>query len=204
MTETLSRLHEVLDDGVEDDRAEGIIRAKREIFTDAEISELEMKHIFEGNWVYLAHDSQIPNVSDYFTTYIGRQPIVISRDKNGELHALITACAHRGAMLCRRKTDNRTTFTCPFLGWTFRNSGELLKVKDSRGAGYPQNFNKDGSHDLTTVARFENYKVFLFGSLNPDVLPLEEHLGDATKVIDSIVEQSPEGLEVLRLHRSQG
>ncbi|MGY4844610.1 Rieske 2Fe-2S domain-containing protein [Kocuria sp. MNB10] len=204
MTETLSRLHEVLDGAVEDDRAEGIIRAKREIFTDAEIFELEMKHIFEGNWVYLAHDSQIPNVGDYFTTYIGRQPIVISRDKNGELHALINACAHRGAMLCRRKTDNRTTFTCPFHGWTFRNSGELLKVKDSRGAGYPENFNKDGSHDLTKVARFENYKGFLFGSLNPDVLPFEEHLGDATKVIDSIVEQSPEGLEVLRLHRSQG
>ncbi|MEX5308694.1 Rieske 2Fe-2S domain-containing protein [Kocuria sp. CPCC 205297] len=91
MTETLSRLHEVLDGAVEDDRAEGIIRAKREIFTDA-----EMKHIFEGNWVYLAHDSQIPNVGDYFTTYIGRQPIVISRDKNGEPHALINACAHRG------------------------------------------------------------------------------------------------------------
>ena len=204
MTETLSRLHDVLDGAVEDDRTEGIIRAKREIFTDAEIFELEMKHIFEGNWVYLAHDTQLPNVGDYFTTYIGRQPIVISRDKNGELHALITASAHRGAMLCRRKTDNRTTFTCPFHGWTFRNSGELLKVKDSRGAGYPENFNKDGSHDLTKVARFENYKGFLFGSLNPDVLPLEEHLGDAAKVIDSIVEQSPEGLEVLRLHRSQG
>ncbi|WP_270260026.1 Rieske 2Fe-2S domain-containing protein [Kocuria marina] len=204
MTETLSRLHEVLDGAVEDDRAEGIIRAKREIFTDPEIFELEMKHIFEGNWVYLAHDSQIPNVGDYFTTYIGGQPIVISRDKSRELHALINACAHRGAMLCRRKTDNRTTFTCPFLGWTLRNSGEPLKVKDSRGAGYPENFNKDGSHDLTKVARFENYKGFLFGSLNPDVPPFEEHLGDATKVIDSIVEQSPEGLEVLRLHRSQG
>ena len=78
MTETLSRLHEVLDGAVEDDRAEGIILAKREIFTDAEIFELEMKHIFEGNWVYLAHDSQIPNVGDYSATYIGRQPIVIS------------------------------------------------------------------------------------------------------------------------------
>ena len=47
---------------------------------------------------------------------------------NGELHALINACAHRGAMLCRRKTDNRTTFTCPLHGWTFRNDGTLLKV----------------------------------------------------------------------------
>ena len=55
MTETLSRLHEVLEGAVEDDRAEGIIRAKREIFTDA-----EMKHIFEGNWVYLPTTRRSP------------------------------------------------------------------------------------------------------------------------------------------------
>ena len=35
-------------------------------------------------------------------------------------------------MLCRRKKDNRTTFTCPFHGWTFHNDGKLLKVKDPR------------------------------------------------------------------------
>ena len=40
-----------------------------------------MKHIFEGDWVYLAHESQVPNPGDYFTTYIGRQPVVIARDK---------------------------------------------------------------------------------------------------------------------------
>ena len=60
MTETLSRLHEVLEGAVEDDRAEGIIRAKREIFTDPEIFELEMKHIFEGNWVYLPTTRRSP------------------------------------------------------------------------------------------------------------------------------------------------
>ena len=62
-----------------------------------------MKHIFEGNWIYLAHESQIPNANDYFTTYMGRQPIVITRNKAGELNASINACSHRGAMLCRHK-----------------------------------------------------------------------------------------------------
>ena len=123
---------------------------------------------------------------------------MITRDKDEQLHCIINACAHRDARLCRRKTDNRTTFTCPFHGWAFCNSGELLKVKDGRHGAYPEGFNKEGSHDLTKVARFESYRGFLFGSLNPDVKPLEEHLGDATKVIDSIVNQSPDGLEVLR------
>ena len=51
---------------------------------------------------------------------------------------------------------------------------------------------------MTKVARFESYRGFLFGSLNPDVSTLAEHLGDTTKVIDMLVDQSPEGLEVLR------
>jgi len=101
-------------------------------------------------------------------------------------------------MLCRRKTDNRTTLTCPFHGWTFRNDGKLLKVKDPEGAGYPASFDTDGSHDLVTVARFDSYRGFLFGSLNADVSTLAEHLGDTTTVIDMLVDQSPEGLEVLR------
>jgi benzoate/toluate 1,2-dioxygenase subunit alpha len=192
ITEHHDHLASVLDDAVVDDREAGIFRANRRIFTDEDVFELEMKHIFEGNWIYLAHESQIANPGDYFTTYMGRQPVVITRDKDGHLHCLINACAHRGAMICRRKSDNRMTLTCPF------HDGTLLKVKDPDGAGYPESFNSDGSHDMTVVARFDSYRGFLFGSLNADVLPLDEHLGDATKVIDMLVDQSPDGLEVLR------
>ncbi len=101
-----------------------------------------MKYIFESNWVYLAHESQIPEANDYYTTYIGRQPVVVTRDKAGALHAVINACAHRGAMLCRRKHGNKGSFTCPFHGWTFSNTGKLLKVKDEKTTQYPPQFGK--------------------------------------------------------------
>ena len=165
---------ERLEASVEDNSEIGVFRCRRDIFTDLELFELEMKHIWEGNWIYLAHESQIPNNNDYITGYIGRQPIVISRDRKGELHAFLNACSHRGAMICRHKRGNKSSYTCPFHGWTFNNTGKLLKAKDPEAAGYPENFNKNGSHDLTKVARFENYRGFLFGSLNADVLPLEE------------------------------
>ena len=194
----LDDVRQVLDDAVQDDAESGNYRCKRNIFTDPALFELEMKHIFEGNWIYMAHESQIPNKNDYFTTFMGRQPVFIARNRQGELNAFINACSHRGAMICRHKRDNKATFTCPFHGWTFNNSGKLLKVKDPDGAGYPEQFNKEGSHDLTKVARFENYRGFLFGSLNPDVVSLAEHLGESTKIIDMIVDQSPQGLEVLR------
>jgi benzoate/toluate 1,2-dioxygenase alpha subunit len=183
---------------VRDDPKTGQYQYKREIFTNEELFELEMKHIWEGNWVYLAHESQIKEVNDYFTTYIGRQPVVITKNKSGILNCLINACSHRGAMLCRYKKGNKATFTCPFHGWTFNNSGKLLKVKDPHDAGYPEQFNCDGSHDLKKVARFESYKGFLFGSLNAAVKPLAEHLGETTKMIDMITDQSPQGLEILK------
>src|ERR671932_1388560 len=194
----LDTIQKTIGTALEDDAEKGVFRVARDIFTDPDIFEPEMRHIFEGNWIYLAHESQIPNINDYFTTYMGRQPIFIARNKNNELNPFINACSHRGAMLCRHKRANKATYTCPFHGWTFNNSGKLLKVKDPEGAGYPETFNKTGSHDLTKVARFESYRGFLFGSLNPDVVPLVEHLGEAAKIIDMIVDQSPEGLEVLR------
>lgn len=194
----LNELQARLQNVVEDDPERGVFRARRDMFTDEDLFELEMKHIFEGNWIYMAHESQIPNPGDYFTLFMGRTPVVITRDKQGQLHALVNACSHRGAMLCRFKRRNQMTFTCPFHGWTFSNTGKLLKVKDPNGAGYPDQFNCDGSHDLTRVARFENYRGFLFGSLNPDVSSLEEYLGEARHMIDMVVDQSDQGLEVLR------
>ena len=198
MTTQLDQLEARVRGAVQDDPDNGIFRCHRSMFTDPAFFELEMKHIFEGNWVFLAHESQIAEPGDYFTTTVGRQPVIITRDKQGELHGLINACAHRGATLCRRKRGNKGTFTCPFHGWTFKNDGQLLKAKNEKTGAYPDTFKQDGSHNLKRLPRFENYKGFLFGSLSDDVQPLEQHLGETTKVIDNIVDQAPEGLEILR------
>jgi benzoate/toluate 1,2-dioxygenase subunit alpha len=194
----MATLLEHLDTAVVEDKEAGTYRCRREVFTDPELFELEIGHIFEGNWVFLVHESQNPENNDYFTTWIGRHPIVLTRDKGGELHAVINACAHRGCLLCRRKASNKGSFTCPFRGWTFSNSGKLLKVKDGKTGDYPPAFNTEGSHDLKKIARFENFRGFLFGGINLDVLPLADNFGTATTIIDLMVDQAADGIEVLR------
>jgi len=180
------------------DVEKGDYRLHRSVFTDEEIFDLEMKHIFEGNWVYIGHESQIAEKNDYMTTFIGRQSIIISRDRNNELNAFINSCTHRGAQLCRNKKGNKSTYTCPFHGWTYSNAGKLLKVKDQEEGGYPDSFNKDGCLKLQKIARFESYRGFLFGSLSDDVVSLEDHLGGSNKIIDMMVDQSEKGLEVIK------
>lgn len=192
---SLTRLSEML----QDDPSKHQYRLDRSAFTDEQLFELEMKHIFEGNWIFLAHESQIPNVNDYLTLHVGRQPVVLTRGKDGKINALMNTCTHRGATLCRHKKGNKSSFTCPFHGWTFGNAGKLMKVKDQvADAGYPPSFNVEGSHDLVKLGAFDSYRGFLFGSVNPDVQPLTEYLGEAAKIIDMIVDQAPEGVEVLR------
>lgn len=193
-TDSLAR---ILETALVSDKETGEHRCRRDIFTNQELFDLEMKYLFESNWVYLAHESQIPSPNDYFTTWIGRHPVVITRDKEGELHALLNTCAHRGAVLCRRKAGNKGSFTCPFHGWTFSNTGKLLRVKDEKTGAYPEEFNVEGSHDLTKVARFESYRGFLFGSLSDDVPSLEDYLGETHVILDQIIDQAPNGLEVL-------
>lgn len=73
ITENLGRIETMLEDAVVDDPTTGRFRVNRRIFTDEDLYELEMKYIFEGNWIFLAHESQIPNVGDYYTTYMGRR-----------------------------------------------------------------------------------------------------------------------------------
>lgn len=87
----------LLADAVQDNAEAGVFRCRRDIFTNEDLFALEMKYIFERNWVYLAHESQIPENNDYYTTWIGRKPIVITRDKTSKLNAFVNACAHKGA-----------------------------------------------------------------------------------------------------------
>lgn len=169
----------------------------QEVFTDPSLFELEMKHIFERNWVFLGHESQVPEANDYLTSYVGRQPVVLTRTKSGELKCFINACTHRGARLCRQKTGKGRTFTCGFHGWTFENTGALIGVSFEAEGGYPESFDKKrlGLHEVL----IDEYKGFVFASLSRDVPPLEAYLGDTRAFIDLIVDQSPEGrVEVLR------
>lgn len=174
---------------------EGVYRIAREMFTDAALFDLEMELIFEKQWIFACHESQLPNPNDFITMQAGRQPMIITRDAKGELHALANACQHRGATLTRVCKGNQSTFTCPFHAWCYKSDGRLVKVKAP--SEYPADFDKS-SRGLRK-ARIASYRGFVFVSLDVEsTLGLEDFLGDTRLFLDMMVEQSPTGeLEVL-------
>ncbi len=176
---------------------EGRLDLDWSIFTEESIFEEEMRRIFEGTWVYLAHESQFPNPGDFVTAPLGRQPVIVTRNKGGEVRAFINACAHRGAALCRTPTGSCSTFVCSYHGWSYDLDGRNIGVKEKAAGGYPPSF-EDRPRGLTPLAKVASYRGFVFGSLSPDVPSLEEYLGDARVFIDLLVDPAPQGLEVVR------
>jgi len=180
-----------------DDKEKGIYRADRKVFTDPEIYELEMKYIFEKNWMYLCHESQIKDPGDFFTTYMGRQPVIITRDKDGEIHGFINACTHRGAQLVNTAGGNKRSLTCPFHMWSFNMDGTLMDCGEHKGnVGYSDSFSKDDL-GLQKIGNIESYRGFVFGVLDDNACTLAEYLRDAKQMIDLLVDQSEDGLEIL-------
>ncbi|WP_248745793.1 anthranilate 1,2-dioxygenase large subunit [Pseudomonas sp. MWU12-2037] len=174
---------------------EGIYRIAREMFTEPELFDLEMELIFEKNWIYACHESEIAHKHDFMTMRAGRQPLIITRDGEGRLNALINACQHRGTTLTRVGKGNQSTFTCPFHAWCYKSDGRLVKVKAP--GEYPEGFDK-ATRGLKK-ARIESYKGFVFVSLDVDGNDsLQDYLGDARVFFDMMVAQSATGeLEVL-------
>src|SRR5262245_58610298 len=91
-------------------------RVHRLLYTDTAIFDAEMTHVFGGTWVYLAHESQIPNRNDFITGKLSLRPLIIARDDNNVIRALYNRCSHRGTTLCRSDRGNARVFQCPYHG----------------------------------------------------------------------------------------
>src|SRR4029077_19910929 len=139
-----------------------------------EVFEWEMKYIFEGTWNFVGLASQVARPGDFFTTHVGRSPVIVTRDGKGGLHCLINSCRRKGALVCHQQQGNARTFVCKYHGWAYDAAGKNVFIKDKREGAYNECFDKH-SHDLQAVARFDSYRGLLFASLNAEVPPLEEY-----------------------------
>ncbi|CAN5471667.1 aromatic ring-hydroxylating dioxygenase subunit alpha [soil metagenome] len=160
-------------------RPDGLVH--RTLFTDPAIFQEEMTKIFGGTWVFLLHETEIPNPDDFKSITVGLRPVIVTRDSEGNIHALMNRCSHRGAMVNAEEKGNTKRFRCPYHGWNFNNNGELAAVPYADG--YPDTFDKQ-AHNLGRFPRLESYRGYVFASLNADVEPLLEWIGPAKEVFD--------------------
>ena len=167
-------------------------RVHRSVYSDPALFDLEMERIFGRAWLVLGHESQVRNEGDYFTTRMGREPVVVVRKNRVDIGVLVNRCAHRGSMVCAEGRGNTERFVCPYHGWSYDRAGTLQAVPFS--TGYEKDKLPTG---LKAVPRVSVYRGFIFASLAAQGDDLQTFLGPARASFDDFVDRAPGGeLEV--------
>ncbi|MBS0367107.1 MAG: Rieske 2Fe-2S domain-containing protein [Proteobacteria bacterium] len=170
----------------------------RNVYVDPEVFELEMEQLWRNTWIYVGHDSQVPNAGDYFSTRLGREPVILLRGADGEVRVLFNRCAHKGTRLVSAVHGRCEggLLRCPYHGWTYRLDGTLRTVPLRAGYEATGFDNSEAAQGLRAVTAV-NYRGFVFARPAPQGIGFEEFFGESLSSIDNMVERSPEGrLEV--------
>ena len=177
-----------------DDPERGLFKVRRATMTSAAILAREQEEIFSRCWIYVGHDSEVPEPGDFSTREVAGRPLIFCRDEAGVVRAFLNSCPHRGSQVCREDAGRAKRFTCFYHGWTFSNAGDLLALPDEDA--YGGQFDKS-LMGLMPVPRFEQYKGFWFACFDREVVDLHTYLAGAREYLDLVADQSEAGMEVI-------
>lgn len=164
-------------------------RVHSDVYTSDEVFRLELRNIFHRSWLYVGHESEIPNRGDFRVRTMGTQPVIIVRGHDGKVRVLVNRCRHRGTIVCETEQGCTEFFRCWYHGWIYDTTGRLVHATGPEAYG---DFRLE-DHGLTPVPKVDTYREFVFASIDPNVCSLRKHLGLAAAMIDVMIDASPSG-----------
>lgn len=90
----------------------------------------ELSALVFKSWLYAAHSSEIANPGDFIQFEVGEDAVIISRTDDGEIHAFMNICRHRGSRVCEPLQGSSKTFVCPYHGWVYNLDGSLRAARE--------------------------------------------------------------------------
>lgn len=164
------------------------------IYNDPDVFRLEKERLFQRTWIYLAHESEVPDPGDFVVRNIVDDSILVVRGGDGGVRAFLNQCTHRGSQLCQFGEGSLRRFRCIYHGWTFNDTGELVAV--------PYDLEVYGGVDrpalgLRPVAQIAVRDGLVFACMDPGAPTFDEYLGEFAWYLDFLTKRSAAGLEVL-------
>lgn len=169
-------------------------RVSRSVFVKEDIYALEVERIFNRCWLFVGHESEIPNPGDYVTRRMGTDHVIVMRGPDSRVRVFLNACSHRGVKVCRADSGNAKQFICPYHGWTYDSAGKLLTTGfDDFYAGKLDK----SANGLKAVAQVGIHGGLIFATFDEQAASLDEYLGDARFYLDIYFNRTPGGMVVL-------
>jgi phenylpropionate dioxygenase-like ring-hydroxylating dioxygenase large terminal subunit len=161
-------------------------RISREIFVNDEIYQEELERVFARAWLFVGHESQIPEPGDFFVSGMGEESVILCRDRAGQVHVFLNSCRHRGMKVCRYDEGNTPIFTCPYHGWSYGTDGKLVGVPYFKEA-YHSRLDK-ARLGLVEVPQLCLYKGTVWATWDPQAPPFLDYLGDFARYLDQTLD----------------
>jgi len=180
-----------LQDLVSEDRAQ----ISRRVYVDPELYELEQERLFRRAWLFLAHETELPNKGDYVTRTLAGEPVVLVRGDDGVIRGFLNSCRHRGMKLCRADSGQLSLFRCPYHGWTYSRTGALRGVFAKEL--YEASHLRKEELGLVPITQLDSYKGLIFGSWNPEIPSLSDYLGKMKFYLDLLLGRTDGGTEIV-------
>ena len=115
------------------------------LYNDVDAFDFDMEAIFRRSWIMVGFEVELPKAGAWMATSVGPWPILLTKDRDGAVHAFHNVCRHRGARICPPGKGVSPRLVCPYHRWTYELTGEL-----AHAARMPDTFNK-GDHGLTPI-----------------------------------------------------
>ena len=149
----------------------------RSVYTSEEFLERERNQMFRKDWICAGRASALPKVGDYLTFDIAGQPVLVLRDRSGNIRAMSNVCLHRMSTLLEGAGNTRT-ITCPYHAWSYNLDGTL------RGAPQMENNSAFAKKDyrLPQIG-CEEWLGWIYVTLNPQAQTVAIQLEPLHKLI---------------------
>ena len=97
------------------------------LFSEAAVFAAERERIFARPWIAADHATRLAEDGRYFRFDADSRSIIVTRDSEGQLHALRNACIHAGYPVCDAEDGSAERLMCPYHGWEYALDGRLVE-----------------------------------------------------------------------------
>jgi len=133
----------------------------RDAYTSNEVFEADIRNVFFHSWLFVCHESQLPEPGCFLTYELANESIILTRDEQGQIRGMFNVCRHRGSRVVEEQCGKTKCMVCPYHQWVYGMDGSLRSA--------PQmNDQLDHSDWQMYPVRVENWNGFLYVWLGED------------------------------------